>query len=81
MDNERYPLVDRHSSQSWQERFKKNSGAFAGRVRRFVEEGVDDTLKTTQERRKDRQSRAQEAGQEVERPEYDHFSAFTDFMS
>lgn len=69
MDNERYPLADRHSSQSWQERFKKNAAAFKRRVRRFVDEGVDDTLKTAQERRKDREKRAQEAGQEIEGPE------------
>lgn len=69
LDHERYPLADRHSSQSWQERFKKNSAAFKRRIRRFVDEGVDETLKTAQERRKDREKRAQEAGLETERPE------------
>lgn len=66
MDSDRYPMAERHSSQSWQERLKKNSSVFGRRIRRLVEEGVDNSLKTSQERLKDRQKRAQEAGLDVE---------------
>lgn len=66
MDEGTYPIAGRHSSQSWQERFKKNGGAFSRRVRRLVDEGVNNTLKTNQERNAERVKRAKiAAGQPI----------------
>ena len=55
-----YPIADRHSSQSWHQRFKKNATPFTRRIRRLMEEGVDKTLKTENERVKTAQSRLSE---------------------
>lgn len=50
-------MAENHTSQSWQERFKKNQAAFSRRIKRLVNEGVDDTLKTAQERKAERAKR------------------------
>ncbi len=47
-----YPIVDRHTDQSWHERFKKNATPFTRRIHRLVADGVDRTLKTQRERAK-----------------------------
>ena len=47
-----YPIADRHTSQSWHEHFKKNSALLSKRVQRFTQQGVNDTLKTKEERKK-----------------------------
>ena len=49
-----YPIARRHSNQSWQERFKKNQTTFEKRIKRCIYGGVDDTLKTAEEREKTR---------------------------
>jgi hypothetical protein len=49
-DQFEYPLAARHTSQSWHERFRKNSTAFGRRVARFINEKVDRSLKTAPER-------------------------------
>ena len=60
-----YFIADRHTDQSWHERFKKNSAPFARRIKRFIEEGVDRTLKTEKERAKAEQVRQTERGGQV----------------
>jgi len=47
----RYPPAARHTSQSWHERFRKNS-TFKKRVERMMRTGLDATLKTAAERAK-----------------------------
>ncbi|OCF36295.1 hypothetical protein I316_02169 [Kwoniella heveanensis BCC8398] len=59
----KYPYADRHTAQSWHERFKKNAAIFERRTKRFIEEGVDHTLKTKQERLKTRELKAAQASQ------------------
>ncbi|WVR03708.1 hypothetical protein IAU60_000703 [Kwoniella sp. DSM 27419] len=49
---EQYPIADRHSPQSWHERFKKSAAILERRVKRFISQGIDDTLKTADERQK-----------------------------
>ncbi|WRT65810.1 uncharacterized protein IL334_002759 [Kwoniella shivajii] len=49
-----YPIAERHSAQSWHERYKKNSVSFEKRVKAFIKEGVNGTLKTKAEREKAR---------------------------
>lgn len=53
-----YPIADRHTGQSWHERFKKNSAPFTRRIQKLVREGVDKTLKTEKERAKAAQIQA-----------------------
>ncbi|WWC60432.1 uncharacterized protein I303_103004 [Kwoniella dejecticola CBS 10117] len=48
----RYPIAERHSAQSWHERFKKNAAMFDKRVKAFIQSGVDTSLKTKLEREK-----------------------------
>lgn len=50
----KYPLVERHSYQSWHERYKKNERALEKRSWRFQEAGIDEDLKTDDERAKAR---------------------------
>jgi hypothetical protein len=50
-----YPIAERHSDQSWHERFKKNSAAFSKRVEKFIRAGVDASLKTAAERERARE--------------------------
>ena len=57
--SDKYPLANRHTHQSWHERFKKNAAIFTKRVARFKDLGIDDTLKTKQERTKARELKAQ----------------------
>lgn len=47
----RYPPAARHTSQSWHERFRKNS-TFKKRVERMMRTGLDASLKTAAERAK-----------------------------
>lgn len=54
---EMYPLIGRHSHQSWHERFKKNATAFSSRILRLKDQGLDDTLKTQTERQKELERR------------------------
>ena len=49
-DQLEYPMAARHTSQSWHERFRKNSSAFSRRLTRFINENVDRSLKTAPER-------------------------------
>ena len=45
-----FPIVERHSAQSWHERFKKNSGALSNRVSRYMHAGIrEKDLKTDKE--------------------------------
>lgn len=45
-----FPMVEHHSSQSWHERFKKNSGALTNRVNRYMHAGIrEKDLKTAKE--------------------------------
>ena len=46
-----YPPASRHTSQSWHERFRKNS-TFKKRVERMMRTGLDASLKTAAERAK-----------------------------
>ncbi|KLT41226.1 hypothetical protein CC85DRAFT_125897 [Cutaneotrichosporon oleaginosum] len=46
----RHKWVDRHTWQSWLERFKKNAVAFSKRVERYTKASLDDDLKTAAER-------------------------------
>lgn len=57
-----YPIADRHTTQSWHERFKKNAAPFTRRIGRLVGEGVDWTLKTEKEREKAAQAGQPEEG-------------------
>jgi hypothetical protein len=63
LDQANYPPAERHSSQSWHERFKKNSGPFGRRVTRFIDEKIDEALKTAPERAKAAEKRAQRVPQ------------------
>ncbi|WWD16386.1 hypothetical protein CI109_100812 [Kwoniella shandongensis] len=72
-----YPPAENHTSQSWHERFKKNSVALEKRIRRFIAEGIDASLKTEREREKAAEQKAtqsvtdadeQEAGPSQARP-------------
>ncbi|WVW80276.1 hypothetical protein I302_102254 [Kwoniella bestiolae CBS 10118] len=47
-----YPIAERHSGQSWHERFKKNHVQFEKRVRYYVQGGIDRRLRTKSERDK-----------------------------
>ncbi|KAL7424657.1 hypothetical protein Q5752_000341 [Cryptotrichosporon argae] len=64
-----YPIADRHTAQSWHERVKKNMGSFERRIRRYIADDVDESLKTRGERAKAGQARARAAGQEEEEDE------------
>lgn len=45
-----FPIVERHSAQSWHERLKKNSGALSNRVNRYIHAGIrEKDLKTDKE--------------------------------
>lgn len=59
-----YPIAARHSSQSWHERFKKGSALLSKRVVRFVQQGVNDTLKTKEERAKAKELKEAKEAQE-----------------
>ncbi|ORX35269.1 hypothetical protein BD324DRAFT_632111 [Kockovaella imperatae] len=48
-----FPIIARHSDQSWHEHFKKNSATYQRRVDRNISEGIDESLKTTAEREKE----------------------------
>ena len=61
-----YPMVARHSNQSWHERFKKNATAFSSRVLRLKEQGLDDTLKTQAERQKELERRRKQIEKTVQ---------------
>jgi hypothetical protein len=58
-----YPIAARHSDQSWHERFKKNAVTLERRAKRYIEDGIDFTLKTKSERAR---FAALQSGQEVE---------------
>ncbi|WVQ65039.1 uncharacterized protein L199_003209 [Kwoniella botswanensis] len=45
-----YSLADRHTPQSWHERYRKNSIQFEKRVRGYIRDEIDITLKTRLER-------------------------------
>ena len=45
-----YPVISRHSGQSWHERFKKNAGSMEHRITYYKREGIDENLKTKKER-------------------------------
>jgi len=57
--NTEFPIVERHSAQSWHERFKKNSGALSNRVNRYIYAGIrEKDLKTAKEVENARQAEA-----------------------
>ncbi len=45
-----YDWVQRHTPQSWHERFRKNSAPFSKRVRMYIKAGLNNQLKTADER-------------------------------
>ncbi|WVF66019.1 hypothetical protein IAT40_000757 [Kwoniella sp. CBS 6097] len=53
-----FTFADRHTAQSWHERFKKNAATFERRIKRLIQDGVNDTLKTKAERLKLREMKA-----------------------
>lgn len=59
----KYPIADRHSPQSWHERFKKNAVPFRRRVEGFVAAKIDEGLRTAKERerRAEREEKNKEA--------------------
>jgi hypothetical protein len=57
-DQTEYPPAARHTSQSWHERFRKNS-TFKKRVQRMMKTGLDASLKTATERAKTLEKKGQ----------------------
>jgi hypothetical protein len=49
---DKYPIVSRHTVQSWMEHFKKKAPIWSHRVNRYKEEGLDEELRTAAERNK-----------------------------
>lgn len=53
-----FPTVERHTEQSWRERFKKNAVAFERRLKRFIADGINDKLLTVEERKREKERKA-----------------------
>ncbi|KAK8861691.1 hypothetical protein IAR55_002514 [Kwoniella newhampshirensis] len=58
---DKYPPAERHTLQSWHERFKKNSVAFEKRITRLRQDGIDESLKTRAERERTQEQMASQA--------------------
>jgi len=56
-----FPIVDRHTKQSWHERFKKNAKPFEHRVNRFISHGINNKLLTVEEVAREREKREKRA--------------------
>lgn len=57
----KYPIADRHSFQSWHDRFKSNKSTYGRRVDRYQNSGLDSSLRTEAEREKAKEKRLHRA--------------------
>ncbi|OCF56543.1 hypothetical protein L486_05393 [Kwoniella mangroviensis CBS 10435] len=60
-----YSLADRHTPQSWHERYRKNSIQFEKRVRGYIRDEIDITLKTRLERERAKPKSAKTAESQI----------------
>jgi hypothetical protein len=57
-----YDWVQRHTSQSWHERFRKNQAPFSKRIRMYIKAGLNNRLKTADEQQAGRDKLKDMAG-------------------
>ncbi|WWD05599.1 hypothetical protein V865_003680 [Kwoniella europaea PYCC6329] len=60
-----YSLADRHTPQSWHERYRKNAIHFEKRVRGYIRDETDTTLKTRMERERAKAKSAKAAESQI----------------